>query len=87
MTAYDRQTHALIRGMSRAESRIERHGGPEKSRRIGGHLLRPGRAGGKASNWVPTDPQGQFELLYRLYGPKKDFFEKTWKLPDVEVIQ
>ena len=47
----------------------------------------PAALAGKASNWVPADPQGQFELLFRLYGPKKDFFEKTWKLPDVEVVQ
>jgi hypothetical protein len=23
-------------------------------------------------------------MMLRLYGPKKELFEKTWKLPDVE---
>jgi hypothetical protein len=36
---------------------------------------------------VPTDPKRQFELLFRLYGPKKELFEKTWKLPDVEEVK
>ena len=36
--------------------------------------------------WVPTDPKRQFEILFRLYGPKKSLFEKTWKLPDIEQL-
>ena len=31
----------------------------------------------KESNWVPTDPKRRFELLFRLYGAKKEFFEMT----------
>ena len=38
----------------------------------------------KESNWVPTSPQGGFEVLFRFYGPDKSLFEKkTWRLPDV----
>jgi hypothetical protein len=33
---------------------------------------------------VPTDPKRQFELLFRFYGPKKELFEKTGVLPDIE---
>src|SRR5262245_52756870 len=40
-------------------------------------------AGGE-SNWVPTDPQGRFEVLARFYGPQKALFDKTWKLSDIE---
>jgi hypothetical protein len=39
---------------------------------------------GKESNWVPTSADGRFEVLFRLYGPEKALFAKTWKLPDVE---
>ena len=39
---------------------------------------------GKDANWVPTDPNRKFELLFRLYGPQKPLFDHTWKLPDVE---
>ena len=28
-------------------------------------------------------PTRRFEVLFRLYGPKKELFEKTWKLPDI----
>jgi hypothetical protein len=44
----------------------------------------PAAPAGKESNWVPTNAQGRFEVLFRLYGPQKALFEKTWILPDIE---
>jgi hypothetical protein len=44
----------------------------------------PKAPAGKDSNWVPTNPGGQFEVLFRFYGPEKPLFNKTWKLPDIE---
>jgi hypothetical protein len=41
---------------------------------------------GKVSNWVPTDPSREFELMFRLYGSKTEFFEKVWVLPDVKTV-
>ena len=46
----------------------------------------PKAPAGKKSNWVPTDPLRQFELMVRVYGPKKEFFEKAWSLPDAEKV-
>jgi hypothetical protein len=86
-TAYDRQTHALIREVSRPslasnDTAVQKN--PDGSVDI---YFGPKAPAGKESNWVPTDPKGQFELLFRLYGPKKEFFEKAWKLPDVEEVK
>jgi hypothetical protein len=39
---------------------------------------------GPASDWIPTGDD--FFLWFRLYGPEKPLFEKTWTLPDVEVV-
>jgi hypothetical protein len=36
---------------------------------------------------VPTDPARKFELMARFYAPKKEFFDKVWKLPDVEKVK
>jgi hypothetical protein len=85
-TAYDRETHALIRGTSRAslasnDTAVQKN--PDGSTDI---YFGPAAPAGKESNWVPTDPKRQFELLFRLYGPKKELFEKTWKLSDVEEV-
>ena len=47
----------------------------------------PKAPAGKQTNWIPTNPGGKFEVLFRLYGPEKPLFDKTWKLPDIEAIK
>jgi hypothetical protein len=42
---------------------------------------------GRESNWVPTSAHGKFEFLFRLYGPEKPLFDKTWVLPDNENME
>jgi len=84
VTAYDRQTHALIKNMpraSRASNAAEVQKNADGSVDIYFSQKPPA---GKEANWVPTDPQRGFELMFRLYGPKKEFFDKVWVLPDVE---
>ena len=84
VTAYDRQTHALIKNMSRA-SRASN--AAELQKNADGSVdiyFGPKAPAGKDSNWVPTDSTRGFELMFRLYGPKKEFFDKVWVLPDLE---
>jgi hypothetical protein len=86
VTAYDRETHALIRGMSRqslGSNDTKVHKNSDGSADV---YFGPQAPAGKESNWVPTDSKRQFELLFRVYGPKKEFFEKKWKLPDIEKV-
>jgi hypothetical protein len=86
VTAYDRQTHALIKNMQRPSRSSQI---PEMQKSADGSIdvyFGPKAPTGKESNWVPTDPQRGFELMFRLYAPKKEFFEKTWVLPDVEKV-
>jgi 4-hydroxymandelate oxidase len=40
----------------------------------------------KGVHWVPTSADGKFEVLFRLYGPEKPLFDKTWQLPDIEKV-
>ena len=40
---------------------------------------------GMESNWIPTGED--FFLLFRLYGPDKPLFEKTWTLDDVVKVK
>ncbi len=43
----------------------------------------PEAPAGKESNWIPTNADGRFELLFRAYGPEPALFDKTWVLPDL----
>lgn len=84
VTAYDRQTHALIKNVtraSRASNNAEVQKNPDGSVDL---YLGPQAPAGKEANWIPTDPAGQFELMFRLYAPTKALFDKAWTLPDVE---
>ena len=44
----------------------------------------PTAPAGKASNWLPTGED--FFLILRLYGPGKAYFDKTWKMNDIEHV-
>jgi hypothetical protein len=84
VTAYDRQTHTLIRNMPRASRSSQI---PEMEKNADGAIdiyFGPKPPAGNDSNWIPTDPARKFELMFRLYAPTKPLFEKTWVLPDVE---
>jgi hypothetical protein len=85
-TVYDRATHGLIRDMPRSGRGSQSPGlqkNPDGSVDI---YFGPKAPAGKDSNWVPTNPSGKFEVLFRFYGPEKPLFDKTWKLPDIERI-
>jgi hypothetical protein len=84
-TAYDRETHALIRETSRSGRASN---SPDVQKNADGSVeiyFGPSAPAGKESNWVPTAGR-DFEVLFRLYGPEKPLFEKTWKLPDIEKV-
>jgi hypothetical protein len=84
VTAYDRETHALIQGMSRPSRSSQL---PELVKNADGSVdiyMGPKAPEGKDANWLPTDPKRKFELMFRLYAPTEELMKKTWVLPDVE---
>jgi hypothetical protein len=83
-TAYDRQTHALIKDMphaSRASNSSEVRGNADGSVDI---YFGPKAPVERESNWVPTKAGQGFEVMFRLYAPTQALFDKTWVLPDIE---
>jgi hypothetical protein len=86
VTAYDRETHALIRNMSRASRSSQI---PELAKNPDGSVdlyFGPTAPGGKENNWVPTDPSRKFELMFRAYAPTEALFKKQWILPGLEKL-
>jgi hypothetical protein len=45
----------------------------------------PKAPAGKEANWIPT--REDFCIVFRLYGPEKAYFDKTWKLADIEEVK
>ncbi|MGO4173689.1 DUF1254 domain-containing protein [Bosea sp. TAF32] len=85
-TVYDRETHALVKNMNRASLASISPGVQKNQDGSVDVIFGPLAPAGKETNWVPTDPNRKFELLFRLYGPEKPLFDKSWKLPDVERV-
>jgi len=42
---------------------------------------------GKESNWVKTIPNSGWFATVRLYGPKKEVFDGSWKLSDIKKVE
>jgi hypothetical protein len=85
-TTYDRATHAFIRGMERF-SRSSQN--PDLQVNCDGSVdlyFGPRNHDGEETNWIPTSGEGQFEVIFRFYGPEAPLLEKTWKLPDIEKV-
>jgi hypothetical protein len=87
VTVYDRETHALVRNMTKASVASISPGVVKNADGSVEVFFGPKSPKGKDANWVPTDPKRKFELLFRLYGPEKPLFDKSWKLPDVEKVR
>jgi hypothetical protein len=83
---YDRATHALIRTalrLSRSSQNTDLEKNADGSVDV---YFGPKAPPDKQTNWIPTNPGGTFEVLFRIYGPQKPLFDKTWKLPDIEKV-
>lgn len=86
MTVYDHDTHAFVREMARVGRSSQSPGLVTNGDGSVDLYFGAVAPKGKESNWVPTDPNGRFELLARFYGPQKAVFDKSWKLPDIEKV-
>jgi len=85
-TAYDRETHALIRDVKWPSRSSNTPGLKKNSDGSMDIYFGSSVPAGKEMNWVPTNASRGFEVLFRLYGPTKDFFDKKWVLQDIEKV-
>lgn len=84
VTAYDRRTHTLIADVpwaSRSSNTPELQDDEDGSVTL---HFGPEPPDGHRTNWIPTRRDRPFEVLCRFYGPQPAFFDKSWRLPDVE---
>jgi hypothetical protein len=87
-TVYDRATHGLVRDMKRASRSSLSPGLQVNADGSVDLYFGPTAQSTTESNWVPTSREGEFEVLFRFYGPEKSLFEKKgWRLPDLEKVE
>ncbi|PWU03159.1 MAG: hypothetical protein C5B53_00835 [Candidatus Melainabacteria bacterium] len=81
---YDRSTHSLFRNLSRPGRSSYSPGLKKNTDGSVDIYFGPDAPAGKELNWVPTNPDGKFEAIFRFYGTEKPLFTSEWKLPDLE---
>ncbi len=86
ITVYNRETHTFIRNVNRMGRSSQSPGLQKNADGSVDIYIGSTAPGGKESNWIPTDPNGKFELLARFYGPTKALYDNSWKLNDVEKV-
>lgn len=42
---------------------------------------------GQENNWVQTIPGKGWNTIFRLYGPKKEWYEKKWRPGEIELVE
>jgi hypothetical protein len=47
----------------------------------------PKAPSGMERNWIQTVPAKGWNMLFRLYGPLEPWFDKTWKLSEIELVK
>ncbi|MFD8478149.1 DUF1214 domain-containing protein [Kitasatospora sp. NPDC059673] len=85
VTVYDRGTHTFIQGSDRlSRSSLD----PDLTVNPDGTVdlyFGPQAPAGHETNWIPTHST-DFEVMLRLYGPTSAFSDKTWTLPDIQLL-
>ena len=46
----------------------------------------PTMSPGQEKNWIETRPDRGWFPIFRFYSPTEPYFDKTWKLPDIEEV-
>ncbi|HEY7304221.1 MAG TPA: DUF1254 domain-containing protein [Bryobacteraceae bacterium] len=87
VTVYDAETRSMIdtdQSLSGRDSYQKLKANTDGSADL---YFGPTPPAGKESNWVKTIPSKGFFLYFRWYGPLQAYFDKSWKLPDIQEVK
>jgi hypothetical protein len=88
ITLYDLNTRTLIQNKEHLADRSSRQ--PDLLKNADGSVdlyFSPTPAKGFETNWIPTVPGQAWFTYLRLYAPTEAYFDKSWKLPDIERVK
>jgi len=87
MTLYDVSTRALIQNGTEITDRSSRE---DLTRNADGSVdlyVGPKAPAGFDKNWIPTVPGKAWFPYFRLYGPTEAHFDRSWILPNIELVK
>jgi hypothetical protein len=87
ITVYDNDTRCLIQNqqkksdISSAQKSVKQESDGSTKVYVG-----PEAPEGYENNWIQSNPEKGFFVYLRLYGPLESYFDKTWRMPDVKMV-
>ena len=88
ITVYDARNRLIIRNKIRKSDLSSRTEGLQTNEDGSVDLyFGPIAPEGKENNWVQTNPGQGWFVLFRFYGPEREYYDRIWKLPDFEKIK
>jgi hypothetical protein len=87
VTLYDTDTRALIRSK---EQRSDRSSRDDIFKNADGSVdlyFSPTAPTGFDQNWIPTVPDRAWFAGFRFYEPLEPYFDKSWPLPDIQMVE
>ena len=86
-TVYDNDTRCLIDNPPQKADLSSRQDLQKNENGSVDLYFGPNPPTGKEKNWVQTVPGKGWFTYFRLYAPTEAYFDKTWKLPDIECVK
>ncbi len=87
VTVYDTETRGIIQNSQKIADRSSRQ---ELVANADGSVdvyFGPAASKGFEKNWIPTVPGRSWFAYFRLYAPLEPYFERSWPLPDIELVK
>ena len=86
-TLYDNQTRSMLQTDQRFPGLDNNKKGLKKNKDGSFDVyFGPKPPNGMENNWIQTVPGKGWNTIFRLYGPLKAFYDKTWKPGDPELV-
>lgn len=87
LTVYDVSTRCLINNPQQLAERSSRSNLKKNEDGTLNLYVGPEAPAGMESNWIPSVKGKAWYAYFRMYAPTKAHFDKSWTLPDFELIQ
>jgi hypothetical protein len=87
LTGYEKETAALFRESTRLTVGSLDNGLRKNADGSVDVYIGPKAPAGQEANWIYTSSGKDWWPWFRLFGPEQTFFDKTWKLSDIERVK
>jgi hypothetical protein len=86
VTLYDVDTRSLIQNKEQRSDRSSRHDLVKNADGSVDLYFAPTAPTGFEKNLIPTVPGKAWFAAFRFYGPLEPYFDKSWPLPDIQIV-